>query len=70
MDKVDIIDISKRIDTFDISIEPYEDCCTVFTPRHPKTRPTPELCEDAEKNLDIDGLVESAVEGTVCSIIG
>lgn len=69
MDKVDIIDISKKIDTFDISIEPYEDCCTVFTPKHPKTRPTPELCDAAEKNLDIERLTTQAVNNTVYSII-
>ncbi len=69
MDKVEIIDISRRIDTFNISIEPYEDCCTVFTPKHPKTRPTNELCEAAEQNLNIDKLVLDAVQGTVYSVI-
>lgn len=69
MDKVDIIKISHEIDTFDISIEPYEDCCTVFTPKHPKTRPTPELCDMAEKDLDVDRLVNEAAENTVFSII-
>ena len=69
MDKIDIIDISKRIGAFEISIEPYEDCCTVFTPKHPKTRPTPALCLSAEQNLDIDTLVEKAVKDTVYTII-
>ncbi len=69
MDKVEIIEISRQIDTFNISIEPYEDCCTVFTPKHPKTKPTNELCEAAEQKLDIDELVASAVEGTEYTVI-
>ncbi|MBE6798778.1 MAG: tRNA 4-thiouridine(8) synthase ThiI [Ruminococcaceae bacterium] len=63
MDKDEIIDISRKIDTFDISIEPYEDCCTVFTPKHPKTRPELAKVEEAESALDIDGLIERAIEG-------
>lgn len=63
MDKDEIIDISRKIDTFDISIEPFEDCCTVFTPKHPKTRPELSKCIDAEADLDIDALVERAVSG-------
>ncbi len=70
MDKDEIVEISRKIDTFDISIQPYEDCCTVFTPRHPKTRPTIEQCIKAEENLDIENLIEKAVEGTVYSYIG
>lgn len=62
MDKDEIIDISRKIDTFDISIEPFEDCCTVFTPKHPKTRPELGKCIEAESPLDIDALVERAVE--------
>ncbi len=69
MDKEEIIAISRKIDTFDISIQPYEDCCTVFTPKHPKTRPTIQQCIDAEAPLDIDKLVNDAVEGTVFSYI-
>ena len=64
MDKEEIIAISRNIDTFETSILPYEDCCTVFTPKHPKTRPTLNLCADAEKNLDVDALVEKAVKET------
>ena len=70
MDKDEIVEISRKIDTFDISIQPYEDCCTVFTPRHPKTRPTIEQCIKAEENLDIENLITKAVEGTVYSYIG
>ena len=63
MDKEEIIAISKKIDAFDISILPYEDCCTVFTPKHPHTKPRPGQCEEAEKNLDIEPLIERAIAG-------
>lgn len=63
MDKDEVVAISRKIDTFDISILPYEDCCTVFTPKHPKTRPTVDYVEACEKALDIDRLVSEAVEG-------
>lgn len=69
MDKEEIVAISRKIDTFDISIQPYEDCCTVFTPKHPKTRPTVQQCIDAESALDIEALVNDAVENTVYSYI-
>ncbi|HEX3039250.1 MAG TPA: hypothetical protein VHP54_03025 [Caproiciproducens sp.] len=52
MDKVEIIEISRKIDTFDISIEPFEDCCTVFTPKHPRTRPELNAVLEAEQALD------------------
>lgn len=61
MDKVEIIRISREIGTFDTSILPYEDCCTVFTPRHPCTRPKLEEVREAESTLDIDALVEEAL---------
>ncbi len=63
MDKEEIITISRKIDTFNISIQPFEDCCTVFTPKHPKTRPHLPDIEEAEKTLDIDGLCQRAFEG-------
>ncbi|SDY68581.1 tRNA uracil 4-sulfurtransferase ThiI [Thermoactinomyces sp. DSM 45892] len=62
-DKTEIIDISKKIDTYETSILPYEDCCTIFTPKAPKTRPGVEVCERLETKLDIDQLVQEAVEG-------
>ncbi|MBR5479266.1 MAG: tRNA 4-thiouridine(8) synthase ThiI [Clostridia bacterium] len=64
MDKEEIVVISRKIDTFETSILPYEDCCTVFTPKHPKTKPR--LCdlEAAETALDIDALVEEAIVNT------
>ena len=63
MDKRDIVKIAREIGTFDTSILPYEDCCTVFTPRHPKTRPTVAEVAEAEAALDIDALVREAVDG-------
>ena len=69
MDKEEIVRISRNIDTFETSILPYEDCCTVFTPKHPKTRPTLELCEKAEQNLDIERLIEKAISETEYSYI-
>lgn len=69
MDKEEIIKISRKIDTFTTSIEPYEDCCTVFTPKHPRTRPAIAAVEEAESMLNIEELVEKAVEGTEFRII-
>ncbi len=63
MDKEEIIAVSRRIDTFEISIQPYEDCCTVFTPRHPRTRPRIEQVVEAEQALDGEALVEEAISG-------
>ena len=63
MDKEEIIKISRKIETFDISIQPFEDCCTVFTPKHPKTRPQLKDVEEAEKALDIDALCKRAFDG-------
>ena len=63
MDKEEIIRIARKINTLETSILPYEDCCTVFTPRHPRTRPRLDEVEKAESALDIDALVAEAVEG-------
>ena len=63
MDKQEIVAISRKIGTFDTSILPYEDCCTVFTPRHPKTHPHLDEVLEYEKALDIDGLMERALAG-------
>ncbi len=60
MDKEDIVQISRQIDTFETSILPYEDCCTVFVPKHPNTRPTMEQILREEEKLDIQGLCERA----------
>ena len=61
MDKVDIMDKAREIGTYDISIQPYEDCCTVFLPKHPVTKPKPERIEKSESALDVDTLVANAV---------
>ena len=63
MDKEEIVQMSRKIGTFETSILPYEDCCTVFTPRHPRTRPTVAEVEKAESTLDVDALVAEALQG-------
>lgn len=60
-DKIDIISVAKEIETFDISIEPFEDCCTVFLPKHPITRPSLEEVLVAESVLDVDSLIKLAM---------
>ena len=69
MDKEEIITISKKIDAFETSILPYEDCCTVFTPKHPHTRPKKGQCAEAESGLDIEPLIERAIAGIEYSFI-
>ncbi len=69
MDKEEIIAISRKIDTFETSILPYEDCCTVFTPKHPRTKPEIARCEEAESSLNIDELIENAVNNTQYTVI-
>ena len=63
MDKEEIVQIARKINTFETSILPYEDCCTVFTPRHPRLRPLPGEVEAAESTLDIEAMVQAAVDG-------
>ena len=63
MDKEEIVGVARKIGTFETSILPYEDCCTVFTPRHPRTRPRLKDVAEAESALDIGGLVEEALKG-------
>ncbi len=62
LDKTEIIDIARDIETFETSIEPYEDCCTVFLPKHPQTKPRLDRILDSEKKLDIEALVDAAVK--------
>ena len=62
MDKVDIMDKAKEIGTYDISIQPYEDCCTVFLPKHPVTKPKLSKIEKSEEALDVEALVIAAVD--------
>ncbi len=60
-DKIDIIDISRKIDTYETSILPYEDCCTVFLPKYPSIKPNLEKVIKAEQRLDVEGLIEQAM---------
>jgi len=61
-DKVDIIDLAREIETYETSILPYEDCCTLFLPKHPVTRPKLENIEKSEENIDIERLIENALK--------
>ena len=71
MDKNEIVEISRKIDTFEISIRPYEDCCTVFTPKHPRTRATVELARQAEYKIENrEELIQRAIDSAVLKIIG
>lgn len=65
MDKLDIIKLAEEIDTFELSIQPFEDCCTVFAPPSPKTKPKLEKARQYEQRLDVEGLIKEAVEETV-----
>ena len=65
MDKEEIVEISRKIDTFETSILPYEDCCTVFTPKHPSTKPRLNKVVASQNLLDCERLINEAVEGTV-----
>ncbi|MGT2656947.1 tRNA uracil 4-sulfurtransferase ThiI [Streptococcus varani] len=69
MDKLEIIDIAEKIDTFEISIQPFEDCCTIFAPDRPKTNPKIKNVEQYEARLDVEGLVERAVAGIMLTTI-
>ena len=62
LDKVDIIDISKDIETYELSILPFDDCCTLFSPKHPVTKPKLMDIENSEKNIDVDLLIKNAIE--------
>ena len=65
MDKLEIIDISKKIDTYETSILPYEDCCTVFVPKHPVINPTLDMCLKQEKTFEYEKLIERAVDNVI-----
>ena len=70
MDKSEIIERAERIGTFETSSLPYEDCCTVFTPKHPATHPRVELVRKAEEALDSEALIEAAIAGTEVIEVG
>ncbi len=63
MDKVDIMDVSRKIGTYDTSILPYEDCCTVFVPKHPKTKPKLKDIKNSEQKLSVEELIKEAADG-------
>lgn len=69
MDKQEIIDISYKIDTYETSIEPYEDCCTVFTPKHPRTRPVLKYVKEAQEKAEFAPLVEEALQNLKTTFI-
>lgn len=70
MDKIDIMDISRKIGTYDTSILPYEDCCTIFVPKHPKTKPVLEVIRKSESALDKEKLIDEAVKNMEIIRIG
>ena len=63
-DKLEIIDIAKKINTYQTSILPYEDCCTIFVPRHPVINPKKEKCKEYEEKIDYQSLIEDAIKNT------
>ncbi|MFC0752896.1 tRNA uracil 4-sulfurtransferase ThiI [Enterococcus faecalis] len=63
MDKTEIIEIAEKIDTFELAIQPFEDCCTIFAPPQPKTRPRLDKAQDYEARLDLEGLMARALKG-------
>ena len=69
MDKLEIIDIAQAIDTFEISIQPFEDCCTIFAPDRPKTNPKLKNAEQYEQRMDVEALVDRAVAGIIVTEI-
>ena len=70
MDKLEIIKISKKIDTYEISIRPYEDCCTIFTPKNPKTYPHLDAVEEYEKTFDYNSLINECLANVEVKYIG
>ncbi len=69
MDKSQVMDLARQIGTYDLSILPYDDCCTLFVPRNPRTRPKPEEAHAAEQHLDVEGLIERALAGVETVVV-
>jgi thiamine biosynthesis protein ThiI len=69
MDKEEIVTVARKIGTFETSIQPYEDCCTVFTPKHPKTKPELSKVEEQQRRLDFDALVQEALDSSYVEYI-
>nr|WP_242590606.1 tRNA uracil 4-sulfurtransferase ThiI [Enterococcus sp. MSG2901] len=70
MDKLEIIEVAEKIDTFELSIQPFEDCCTIFAPPQPKTRPNLDKVHQYEERLAIDEMIERALAGLKIEAIG
>lgn len=69
MDKLEIIEVAQQIDTFELAIQPFEDCCTIFAPPQPKTRPKLEKVHEYEERFDVEGLIQEALAGLKISEI-
>ena len=69
MDKTEIIDIARNIGTYEDSIQPYEDCCSVFSPKHPQTKPKINKILESESHLDVDALINDAIEKMTREVI-
>ena len=69
MDKLEIIDLANKIGTYDISIRPHEDCCTIFTPKQPATKPKSYKAKAFEENWDFDKMVQDCIEQTTFIVI-
>jgi thiamine biosynthesis protein ThiI len=69
MDKVEVVDIARKIDTFETSILPYEDCCTVFVAKHPQTKPKLDKIMLSESKVDFEPLIKTAVETTEVIVV-
>lgn len=69
MDKVEVVDIARKIDTFETSILPYEDCCTVFVAKHPQTKPKLDKIMLSETKVDFEPLIKTAVETTEVIVV-
>ena len=70
MDKREIVDVARHIDTFEVSTLPYEDCCTVFTPKHPRTRPVLKFVELAESGVEWEEMLREAADQAMMTKIG
>jgi thiamine biosynthesis protein ThiI len=68
-DKLEIIELAQKIDTFETSILPFEDCCTIFVPKSPATNPSQELCEKYEARIDFTDLIADCINGVETRII-
>ena len=69
MDKTEIINLAEKIGTFDLSIQPFEDCCTIFAPPRPKTKPKIDKAREFENRLDVEGLIDRALAGIQVTLI-